>query len=33
VQPQDSEIWDKVVSDRFCNHQPTGGGPRHAYYH
>ena len=33
VQPQDSEIWDKVLSDGFCDNQPPGGGPRHAYYH
>jgi len=25
VQPQDSKIWDKVLSDRFYDHQPTGG--------
>jgi len=33
VQPQDSEIWDKVLSDRFYDHQPSGGALRHAYYH
>jgi len=32
VQPQDSEIWDKVLSDGFCDNQPPGGGLRHAYY-
>ncbi len=30
---QDSEIWDKVVSDRFYDHQPPGAALHDAHWH